>query len=278
MSQKDYYAGWDFERYGTSTLYLNASVGGHGADPRIIIDGTYSHIALTSVTGTGTYVALAAALQTYFNGLGGGRPTYTITFNTTTMQYSFSVSSGTLALTFVGDDGIRMRHLLGFIADVPATSSPIVSTARPYLAISAVSGGPTNYTDEYEPNVGINEAEADDGTSYSISRTTLPVYMDWDQQMEEKAGPSSAVSGGARTGGAPMFDYCATVTTMPCSWEYFYRHVRCVEPFAVYDTSTASGIVCKLRAEGANFKPSRTVSDYDVLWNLPFKTRLIGRL
>ncbi|MBK8173193.1 MAG: hypothetical protein IPK60_23060 [Sandaracinaceae bacterium] len=277
MSQKDYYAGWDFERLGQLVFTMTSSTGPN-VDVVTWNVGTYSHVSLQNATGSGTYVSFASTLQSFFATLGGSHPTYTVTFNTTTMQYVFTASSGTITLTFgATPQGQMARDILGFGTN-PAAGATVTSTTRPYFAISAVSGGPTNYTDEYEPNVGINEAEADDGTSYSISRTTLPVYMDWDQQMEEKAGPSSAVSGGARTGGAPMFDYCATVATMPCSWEYFYRHVRCVEPFAVYDTSTASGVVCKLRAEGANFKPSRTVSDYDVLWNLPFKTRLIGRL
>jgi len=51
-------------------------------------------------------------------------------------------------------------------------------------------------------------------------------------------------------------------------------------PFAVYGDS-ASGIVYRLRAEGAAFNSrarARVAVDYDDLWNVSFLTRDLGAL
>lgn len=276
MALRDYYSGWDFERYGTSAMTVTVTSPGAHADAVTYLAGTYAHINLQSVMGLNSYQSIAASIQTYLNGLGGTRPTYTVSFSTTTMRYTFSVSAGTVQLTFSGASGTLMRKILGFSATTSAAAS-VTSDVRPYFAISAASPGPSAYSDEYEISDGIEDSEADDGTPYAIARYSLPTYVDWEQRLEEKTAPATDVSGGVATPGAGVFIYSAS-TLQPWTWQHMIEHVRGAEPFVLYNTTGPVGIVCKMRKDTAAFKPSRAMSDYDTLWNIPFKTRLLGRL
>ena len=55
-----YWAGWDTAKIGTFAVV----VGGTHSGTATVTASTYSHVALTSVTGAGTYAAFAAAVQT----------------------------------------------------------------------------------------------------------------------------------------------------------------------------------------------------------------------
>lgn len=277
MSQQDYYAGWDYARIGSGTFTLTASTGAHGADTVTWNTGTYSHIDLSSVTGTSTYVSWATTLQTYLNSLGGGRPTYTVTFSTTTMRYSFSASSGTLALAFPATAaGTRAKHILGFSADVAATSSPIVSDLRPYYAIRAAVEGPSAYTFYKEDGSKIASDIADDGVSqYGITPRTLAKFIEWEQRMESQSAPASQLTSGVASSGAGVRTGDAS-SAVPWTWEHFFQHVRLWEPFAFHNTTGPAGIVCKMRKEASFFSPVMVTSDLSSLWNIPIKALYLG--
>ena len=268
MGMQDYHAGWDFERIGSASVQFTDS---GGSWTMTFSTGNYSHIDLSSAMGTGEYTDFITAIQAAITAAARG-VTYTTSFNTSTLSYSFDTNSGTLAMTFSGTAGTIMRHILGFTGNVAATSSAITSNARPYYVCRAIHDGQTNYSDEYESSEGIYEAEADDGSAYSIARSTVPVYADWEQYLEEKAPPAAIA-----TAGTGVFEYVAT-TTVPWTWQHYYEHVRASEPFALYDNGTGDGLVCRMRKDTATFKPGRSMSEYDGYFNLRFNTRLIGRL
>lgn len=268
MGMQDYHAGWDFERIGSASVQFTDS---GGSWTMTFSTGSYAHIDLSPVTGTGTYTDFIAAIQAAITAAARG-VTYTTSFNTSTLSYSFDTNSGTLAMTFTGTAGTNMQRILGFTGNVGATSSAITSVARPYYVARAIHDGQSSYTDEYEPSEGIYESEADDGSQYSIARSALPVYADWDQPLEEKSPP-----GAIATAGTGVFEYVAT-STVPWTWQHFSRHVRATEPFALYDSGTGDGLVCKMRKDSAAHKPSRAMSDYDGYFTIKLNTRLLGRL
>lgn len=276
MAQQDYYAGFDFARIGAMSFTVTNSSGGQ-SDILGFTSGTYAHVGFTA--GSTAYAALATSIQaalTALTALGGGRPTYTFTFSQTTMQYSLDSNTGTLTLTFpASDSGDRAKHILGFSASVGATSSPIVSDRRPYYAIRAACEGPSAYSFYYETGDGIYEEEADDGSTYSITRTTLPKLVEWEQRMEAKAAPATNIVSGAAAGGAGMRIADAS-TEVPWTWEHFFQHARCVNPFAFHNSTGPTGIVCKFRKDGAAFHPALVVADYSSLWNVPIRARYLG--
>lgn len=279
MAKRNYLVGWDIGRTGSMKVTLTASTGGHGADDISISSGTYCHVALSSVTGGSTYASFATTIQTAFNALGGGRPTLTVAFSAVTLQYTFSVSSGTLAISFSGSEGTRARQVLGFSGNVAATGSPISTDYRPYYAIRSKVGEVSNFTDEKEDPDAVKRTVADDATPYSISRSTVPKFTQWDQMMEEKVAPSTHLSGGEASGGAGVFTYSPCPTTeVPWTWEHFVQHARGDIPFALYDDSASSGLVCYLRDESDTFDQSRSMDHYDGLFNIPIKVQLRGRL
>lgn len=277
MATQDYYTGFDFLRVGSFSFTAAVTSPAAHSDAVTFSSGTYSHIDFSGLMGAGKYEELADAIQTYLNSLGGTRPTYTVTFNTALMQYSFSVSAGTLALTFSGAAGTIAKHTLGISANVGATSSPILSDRRPYYAIRSKLNGQSAFSFPYEPDLGVAEDEADDGTSYSISRTTCPRYLDWEQRMETANAPSTTITAGALNSGAGVRITGAS-TEVPFTWEHMIKHARGAEPFALYDEGSGTGYLCKLRREAATFRPAIVAADYSDLWNMPFKTRLISEI
>lgn len=275
MSQQDYYAGFNFSRIGAMQFTLQASTGGNPPDTVNYLAGNYAHYGFTC--GTDVYTKLATDIQTYLNGLGGGRPTYTVTFDEATMRYSFDSNTGTLALAFPGSAaGTIAKHVLGYSADVAATSSAIVSDRRPYYAIRAAVEAPSAYSFVYEDGSNIYEDRADDGTKFGISARTLPKFLDWEQRMEVKAAPTTAVVSGSAVGGAGI-EIADASTEVPWTWEHFVEHVRVWEPFVFHNSTGPTGVICKMRKDTAFHKPGIVVPDHSNLWNIIFKTDYYGR-
>ena len=172
MAQQDYYAGFNFSRIGAMQFTLTASTGGHGADTVNYLSSTYAHVVF--VSGNDTYAALAADIQTYLNALGGGRPTYTVTFNQTTMQYSFDSNTGTLALA--ADVGVSARacalvarRITGFDATTPLGGSDAPSKLNADAATLPGSAMTTGRAG----NVILADACTKAGTITSATSTTL---------------------------------------------------------------------------------------------------------
>ncbi len=148
------------------------------------------------------------------------------------------------------------------------------SNVGPSFMILPANPGRSNMSDEYEEEGGVSEAVAADGTAYPIAKAGMALYSDWVQMGETSAGTFTA--GGD---GTPVFKRDAT-TDVPWSYQHAWEHSRTLgaAPLLVVDSGTSESAVHRFRSDGSSLKPTRFGSqDFD-LWNVPFRTRLLGRL
>ena len=227
--------------------------------------GRYCHTSLVSVMGAGEYAALADELQNALNAsaLGGTwdvdydpGPVYTITCTGTTGTISgLGADHGTASVA-------RLGLAMGFTTSPGAFTDGETKTGdvRPYYVINGAVGGISNVSGDYEPDGITEDAEAEDGTSYSVSRTTAPKYSDAQIPFE----PHEATHAWKAT------------AAVPWTWEHFHQHARGTEPFRILTDVDDS--VHKLRAGSTSFRPARVKPDWDDLWSVELKTRLLGRI
>jgi hypothetical protein len=248
-----YLAGWDTAAIGTFSVVVGGTVGSGTAT---VTASTYAHTDLSSVTGTGTYTAFAAAVQTALNAVVAG---WTVSYSTSTYAYTISHATA-FTLTWTGTGGTNLQRALGFTATVGSTTSA-TSTVRPYYVIVPAITARSQVSDVYEPDDIVKEAVSDGGTSFAISKDTTETFSDWEQQME------SASATLARS----------AVAAVPWTWEAFFKHLRGAYPFRLVDGSTST--VHKLREKGAAFTGTtrrRVAVDYDDLWIIMLMTRDLG--
>jgi hypothetical protein len=277
-----YYFGFDVAMLsGGLTVIVTDSSGLLGANRTFtvsITSGTFAHIALSSVMGTGEYTAFAAALEAALeagSALGSVPRTYTVSWSSTT-GYTIAVNSGaTLTLDLTGSEAqIRMRLLLGMAGDRTGSTS-YSSTRRPWYLIIPATQCRTAMSDEYEPPDVVSEETNDSGAGTSeISREEDEVWLDWAQTAED---PNDLPSG-AFDPGTPVFERQIT-TALRWSYQHAWAHHQdSGDPFAVVEGGVVAGSdVARLRAEGSSWEPNRMGSDYDA-FSIQFKTRLLGRL
>jgi hypothetical protein len=277
-----YYFGFDVAMFfGGLTVIVTDSSGAAGANRTFtvaITSGTFAHIDLSSVMGTGEYLAFAAALEAALeagSALGATPRTYTVTWSSTT-GYTIAVNSGaTLTLDLSGStEQVRMRLVLGMAGDRTGALS-YTSTRRPYYLIVPATQCRTAMSDEYEPPDVVSEEINDSGFAVSeIARDADEVWLDWTQTAEDVHGLPTA----AFDPGTPVFQ--RQVTT-PLRWSYqqaWTHHQDSGDPFAVVEGGVVAGSdVARLRAEGSSWEPTRMSADYDA-WSIMFRTRLLGRL
>jgi hypothetical protein len=278
-----YYWGWDVAMLSGSTLtvIVTDSSGLLGANRTFtvsITSGTFAHIDLSSVTGTGTYTAFAAALEAALeagSALGSVPRTYTVTWSSTT-GYTIAVDSGaTLTLDLTGSVAqLLMRTILGMAGDRTGALS-YSSTRRPYYLLVPATQCRTAVSDEYEPADVVTEEINDSGLGTSeISRDEDEVWLDWTQTAEDEHGLPTAIF----DPGTPVFDRHLTAALRWSYQQAWAHHQTSGDPFAVVEGGvTAGSDVARLRAEGSSWEPNRMGSDYDA-WSIAFRTRLLGRL
>lgn len=250
-----YYAGIDSIKLGGLTV----AVGGVASGTAVVANGTYCHVSLSSALA-GSYSPLATAVQTALQTLHGG---FSCTFNATTLTYTISNPSN-FTLTWTGQQGETLRRALGFAGNLSG-STIYTSTVRPYYVIEAEIEGRSNYTDVYEPADIAEDAVSDGGDAFGVAQDTNELWCDWQQSCETKQATLAR----------------AATSAIPWTWEHLIKHCRNDQPFAVLGDSDSTGIVYKLRAEGASFSDTvrrRHVSDYDGLWDIQFYTRDLGVL
>lgn len=244
------YTGVQPTRVGAFTLAFTDGGGAHSCS----VTANFCHVSIASVTATSGYSDFATLLQSAMNGVSSG---YTVSFSTTTLAYT--ITRGT-AFTIDGGTSAAMTAMLG----TPNTGSSTThtSTIRPYGVVAGTVGGRSRDSGVYEVDGIAYDGEADDGSSYSVARTAAPSYLEFSIPLE----PKSAVY------------IRSAVASVPWTWQHLWEHARSVEPLLVVDSNTSESIVCKLRSDGASFKPEREVADYDDAWNIPFRTRVLGYL
>jgi hypothetical protein len=249
------YAGWNFSSLGTGTLEWTDSSGTFSVS---FTTSTYAHVDLQSVMGTGLYDDFATALQTAMDASASAR-TFTVTYSTSSMAYTIAPNSGTIVLTT--NTNTVMRNILGYNSLPTGAAASTSSQIRPYYVIDPNIDGQSSVTDDYEPSGFSFDGETDNGYSYGISRETAPTYYDWVQMMEPKE---------------VVFTRAAT-SSVPWTYQHLFAHARNFEPIYYENTANLDTAVHLLRAEGAHWAPQRVTADYDGQWNIPFRTRVVGR-
>jgi hypothetical protein len=223
-----------------------------------IADGTYAFAAFTSLTGTGTYTAFAAAVKAAADTAGGGP--YTVTWSSST--YAFTISrAGVFTLAFSSAADLRLRAALGFAANLSGANT-YTSTVRPYYVIVPATDARTLVSDVFEPEDMVDDAEADDGTPYGVSpNTTTNLRADWVHGLESYEATFSR----------------AAAAAVPWTWQHMIQHCRAQHPFGVYETGLSSTLHRFTKA-GASFRPERNATDDNTYWNVPMYTRDRGVL
>ena len=248
-------AGWRTSVVGGMEIEIDE---GGGAVTVAIDAGSYCHTDLSSVLGTGEYSDLASELESQLNASGSLSYTYTVSYSATNMRYTISAGSA-FAITWSSAAAARLRLAMGFSGSSSSTTSHS-GTIRPYYVIRTLVGARSAFTDEYEADKITEGGEAEDGTPYSVSRTTAPIYSDFRVPFEAHEATHA---------------YKAT-TSVPWTWQHFFEHVRASEPFLVDDGNEET--VHVLRAGADSFTPSREVPDWDGAWNIDLATHHRGRL
>jgi hypothetical protein len=261
---RDYYYAWDFARLqGSPKFRITVSL--PSSTNVDFTTGAFAHVSLSSVAGApGDFAtALDAAMPA----------AYAVTWDATTGLYTITYS-GAFSLTFPNTTaGNNAADILGFDRNtVYSGAATYTSVRRPYYFIRSHIAGQSRQSDEYEPDGIAVDGEADDGTAYGIARLDAPTYLDWTQPFEQPT-PAAAIS----DPGNAVFRRDATAL-IPWTWQDAFEHARNFTPIHLRSASSSAGPVVKMRAEGARFAPQRVTDDYQGLWNIPFQTRLMGRV
>lgn len=273
--------GWDVAQIddGFSVIVTDSS-GAAGADRTFTVSfasGTYCHTSLAAVGATSTYTAFAAAFETALEAgsAGGATPRgYTVSWSRTT-GYTVAVNAGTkLTLDLTGTTAqTQMAQLLGMTGDRTGALT-YSSQVRPYYFIVPTIQGLSSVSDEYEPDGIVEESISDDGTAHAIARDTSEVYFDWVQMAEPDAPEAGFTFDDPWT--APFERQISSAA--PWSYQHAFRHARAgKQPFLVTN-GVDEELVHELRADGSSFRPQRGAGTDIAIWNIPFRTRLLGRL
>lgn len=222
------------------------------------LSGTFCHTDLSAVLGTGLYVELAQALEDLLNASVSLTATYTVTYDPVALSYTIS-ATGTFSVDFTSVSSSLLGQALGFSSMLSGASS-YTSTVRPFYLLTGTCGGKSQVSDDYEPDNIVETAEAEDGTTYSRSRFSAPIYQDFRLPLEPRAR---------------VFKRRAEAA-VPWTFQHFHEHVRGQEPFLLVDD--AESTVHVLRKRSAAFAPSRVVQDFDDYWDLEMNTYVKGRL
>lgn len=252
-------SGWNVAKLGTFTLSVTGNLGTASVS---ITTGTYCHTDLSPVLGAGSYDDFAGALQSALTASGATTFAFTVTWSGSAMTYTIA-NAAAFTLTFPNTAaGNRMADALGFTRNTTTGSTTSqVSSRRPYYVIDGAMGGRSGWTRVYEGDDIVSQAEAEDGSTYAVARSTAPLYDDWTVPFETLAA---------------TFDSEATAA-VPWTWEAFFAHSRGIEPFGVFDDAGNSVHVLR-GARGARFKPSRASEDWDGRWSVDLLTINRGSL
>lgn len=251
-------AGFDTTEHGTLTFSGDS---GGGAVATNVVPGTYCAETMFAISGASVYRDFATRVADAMTTSMGD--TVTGSFSSTTLKYTFSRAAGNADWTIGADEGTeaiaRLGRFCGFSTSLTNTDS-ITSDVTPYFVIGTEIDAKSSASGVYEPNDIATEAEADDGSSYSVSRITAPKYEDWRFVFESRAA---------------TFKQYAT-SSVPYTFEHFLEDVRAHHPFWVRNASEST--VYRMMAKAARFKPVRETKDYDDHWHWPFDCRVVGRL
>jgi hypothetical protein len=252
-------AGFDTAEHGTLTFEGRGTTGSGSYVSTDVTAGTYCAETMAAISGASGYTAFATAVATAMTASMGS--TVTGSWSSSNLQYTFSKTGAgdwKIGADEADADIARLGRFCGFSTSLTNATS-ITSDVTPYFAIETAIDEKSNVSDTYEPDGIVSEAEADDGSSYTIARSTAPQYEDFRFVYESHAATFTREAS----------------ASVPYTFQRFIEDVRAAHPFWVRNASDSA--VYTMRAKAAVFAPTRVTKDFDDHWNWPFQCRLIGR-
>jgi hypothetical protein len=222
----DLYQGWDHRWLGNATLDWTDSSGSYSVSTTSA--DRFCHISLAAVNidsreaatiNTG-FSSFAAWLKTAMDGSASAR-TFTVTWDATDLTYTITPNSGTLALTFIGTAGARMRRILGFTANKTAAASQ-ESDMRPWYVMRAQVDGRSKYDFPTAREGQIKSSTGDDASMYTLAPTRLIHAAKWEHAYEppeavhRRHAVSDTTVGGASWTWQDWMDHAARYA-VPCA-------------------------------------------------------------
>lgn len=252
------YSAFNVARLGQFDMIFSDSSG--GPYTASITTGKFAHIDMTSVDASAT--AFATALAAAMNAASPG-PTISVTWNASTCTYTFSIASGTLTLSFTGSASTeRMRKAVGFLSGKSGSAS-YNSDTRPFYVIRPVSDGIARTPGEYEITDAVSVVRANDGSTYALSPTTIPIYDEWEHQFESLAAVFSAEA----------------TSAVPWTWQHLWAHAGIwQETCVITDLATSKNRGFRLRTPAfERTTHERMIANSDVYWKVRVDAQILGR-
>ena len=267
-------SGWQFGtgtgQVGTFGMFFTEQAGAATGLISSTATETFCHTDLTSILGTSNYDDFAGWLQTELTDAATAITSWTVTWNATTMAYTLTASGGgqtSVDLTFDSGGGTTLaRQILGFSGNQTGALT-YTSDVRPFYVVS-VRAGAASYGSqprEFEPEGIAEGAEADDGSQFSIHRSTAPKYRDFAVTTETKAA--------TRVRSAPDG---TTAADVPWTYQHLWEHARAVEPLLIQDG--VENAVVHMRPGMARWKPRTSFADYHGHFDVDFGVTIDGYL
>lgn len=191
----DLYQAWSHRWGGVATLEITDSSGTYSisTSSTVAADRDFCHLSLAAVTPDARdaspidlgYASFAAWLKVALDA--ASARTYTVAFSPTTLAYTISVDSGTVALTFPATAaGRRMRRILGFTASKTAAASH-TSDMRPWYVIRAHVDGRSEWRPPTVAQGQIRVGRTSSGQPYAVAATRLYKTSRWEHRHEPRA-------------------------------------------------------------------------------------------
>lgn len=200
----------------------------------------------TNLNSTDRYPDLAGYLNTVIGLLGTAG--FSVTFDTSTLQYKFTADSGDLCK--IVPNNTATEELLGFSAAVgPAATASSDQTPKYIYESQNVLA---NYSEDYEEEFQDYSHESESGEVYHTTSLGRAVMHDFTLRMEPKAGVYTFANSGY--------------------WDLqrHFEHCRARVPFLV--THEAGSAIHHLRGTEAFFKANRSHPEHDDYWDVEFRT------
>lgn len=235
-----------------------------------------SSLGFTAFSLTGTYFLACSAtvegrehrclLSDLASKLSGLTASYNLQLNSVRLSratpIAIIVPTGSLAARVLGMSG----NISGSLHAV--VGAEFSSSVAPYNLWKSSYAERSKWTRPYEPASFYFDHEADDGTTYSIGRTSTSKFSDWSFEFE----PKRKVWKDAETEAEPF------------SLQRFLETVRTIKPFVVLSSNATASVdfsgtkegIYKLRAEGSFFKPRFKDANYHNHVHFDFKTRVLS--
>jgi len=252
-------AGWDFARYETAPAF---TIDDDGAAHLITFStGTYCHIDLQSVLGTGAYDDFATALQTAINAVVDGSNTYAVTFVTSpTPGYLIEADTVNFSLAFSGDAGTNMRRILGLSGN-QSGASEYSSDVTAYYYLALARDGYSDFSRPFETAGQTKRVVSSNASAYSVGPQT------YEERLKLKMRFNALAS---------VFEDQA-VTAAPWTYEALRKHVRCHQPVVFRTTTPAANLVCKfVTGEFDEGSRKSVFRDYHAKWDLEVEAQYLG--